>query len=273
LPDPANPLPDPTVNPDLFGLNGRQYRVTANAGASIRSGARSSISLTAGAAHAWSTGTNKLGDYTSYNASGAYSQQVSERTNAGARITLARQDFKRGGWSTTINPALFANTLLSEALTAEGSIGIMRIHQRFDGESANSTALSFSGSLCNQTELSRLCGRVSRDATTGLGSALLGGRAQSAITTQAAINYWRRLSANDSIQASISASRYRTASSLDGDRPTTTYLSGVVGYDRNIGARLFGGVQGGLRRLYQSGPDPDTDFNATVYLRYRLGDL
>lgn len=273
LPDPTNPLPEPTVNPDLFGINGRQYRVSANAGASIRSSARSSISLTAGASHAFSSGSNKDADYTTYYGSGAYSQQVSERTNAGARVSVSQQDFKRGGSSTTINPAVFANTQLSEELSAEGSVGIMRVRQNFDGDSDTSTSISFSGSLCNVTTLSRFCGRVSRDATTGLTSAVLGGRAQAAITTSASLSYSRRLSANDSIQASLSASRYRTAASIDGDNPKTTYVSGVIGYDRNIGSRLFGGVQGGVRKLFQSGPDPDTDFNATVYLRYRLGDL
>lgn len=273
LPDPANPLPDPTVNPDLFNINGRQYRLSGSVGASIRSGPRSSISLTAGAAHAFSTGDNKDADYTSFTGSGAYSRQVSERTSAGVRVSLSRQDFKRGGWSNTVNPAVFVSTQLNEQLSAEGSVGVMRVYQHFDGESDKSTSISFSGSLCNVTESTRFCGRVSRDATTGLTSAVLGGRAQAAITTSASLSYSRKLSANDSIQASLSASRYRTAASVVGVNPTSTYVSGVVGYDRHIGARLFGGVQGGVRRLYQSGPDPDMDFNATVYLRYRLGDL
>lgn len=274
LPDPTNPLPDPVVNPDLFGINGRQYRVNGSAGASIRSGARSTISLTAGASHAFSNGENEDADYTSYFGSGSYSRQISERTNAGASISVARQDFKRGGTSTTVNPAIFANTHLSEQLSAEGSIGVMRIYQKFEGLSDTSTALSFSGSLCNVTTSTHLCGRVSRDATTGLSSASFGGIAQAAITTSASLSYSRKLSVKDSIQASLSASRYRTAASIEGiEDPESTYASAVIGYDRNIGARLFGGVQGGVRKLFQTGPDPDMDYNATVYLRYRLGDL
>lgn len=274
LPDPTNPLPEPVVNPDLFGINGRQYRVNGSAGASIRSGARSTISLTAGASHAFSNGQNKDADYTSYFGNGSYSRQISERTNAGASISVARQDFKRGGTSTTVNPAIFANTRLSEELSAEGSIGVMRIHQDFEGLSDTSTALSFSGSLCNVTTSTHFCGRVSRDATTGLSSAAIGGVTQAAITTTASLSYSRKLSAKDSIQGSVYASRYRTAASIDGlDDPESTYASAVIGYDRNFGARLFGGVQGGVRKLFQNGPDPDTDFNATVYLRYRLGDL
>src|SRR6476661_166124 len=63
VPDPANPIPDPTVNPDLFGITGRQYRVNGDAGVSIQSGARSSISLSGGVIHAFSSGSNEAGDY------------------------------------------------------------------------------------------------------------------------------------------------------------------------------------------------------------------
>lgn len=273
VPDPLNPLPAPTVNPDLFGITGRQYRINGDAGISIASSARSNISFTAGAAHAFSSGDNQNGDYTTYHGSASYSQQISERTHGGARLTVARQDFEGGGWSNTINPALFASTQLSESLRAEGSIGVMRIHQESNGRSDTSTNLSFSGSLCNSGTASSLCAQISRDAQTALTSGVIGGQGQSAITTTASVNYWRRLGPKDTIQASISASRYSTAASIDGEHPRSTYASAVVGYDRNINSRLYGGIQGGVRRLFQTGPDPDIDLNATVYLRYRLGDL
>ena len=149
----------------------------------------------------------------------------------------------------------------------------MQIHQSFEGGSDTSTALSFSGSLCSRSTASSICGHVSRDAQTGLSSGVIGGQGQAAITTEASLSYWRRLGPKDSIQASLSASRYSTVADIEGASPHSTYVSGAVGYDRNINARLFGGIQGGVRRLFQSGPDPDTDFNATVYLRYRLGDI
>ena len=61
--------------------------------------------------------------------------------------------------------------------------------------------------------------------------------------------------------------------SIDGDKLRSSYLSGVVGYDRHIGHRFFAGVEGGVRQLFQTGPDPKLDLNASVYVRYRLGDL
>ena len=44
---PTNPLPPPNFNPDVFGFNGRQYRLNGSVGASIRSGARATISASA----------------------------------------------------------------------------------------------------------------------------------------------------------------------------------------------------------------------------------
>ena len=32
-------------------------------------------------------------------------------------------------------------------------------------------------------------------------------------------------------------------------------------------------LSGGVRKLFQAGPDPKTDFNANAYLRYRFGDI
>ena len=120
VPDPANPIPDPTVNPDLFGITGRQYRVNGDAGVSIQSGARSSISLSGGVIHAFSSGSNEAGDYTTFHGSGSYARELSERTRGGVSLTVARQNFRSGGWSNTINPALFASTQLSERFLGGG---------------------------------------------------------------------------------------------------------------------------------------------------------
>jgi hypothetical protein len=42
--DPLNPLPLPSTTPDLFGISGRQYRLSGQVGASIRANARGTIS-------------------------------------------------------------------------------------------------------------------------------------------------------------------------------------------------------------------------------------
>jgi hypothetical protein len=52
-----------------------------------------------------------------------------------------------------------------------------------------------------------------------------------------------------------------------------TYVRAVADYSRHIGNRLFGGFELAARKLTQSGPDPDADVSASLFLRYRLGDL
>ena len=93
------------------------------------------------------------------------------------------------------------------------------------------------------------------------------------MNTTGSLTYFRKLTAKDTLQASLSATRYSSSGFNNGSRLSTTYVSGVVGYDRKIGDRLATGVSGGVRKLFQVGPDHDLDLNASVYLRYRLGDL
>jgi hypothetical protein len=274
VPDPANPLPPPTVDPDLLGFSGRQFRISGDVGASIRSGARSSINISGGAQRSWFTGGNSDANYTSYYVSGGYSHQVSERTSLGAAVSLQRQDFTHGNWANTVNPALTVHTQLTESLVADAAVGVMVIQQKTDGHTDHSVSPSFSGSLCSTGKLSRFCGHVARTASTSLGSRLVAGNAQVAISTSAGVDYYRKLDPDSTVQASLSAVRYSTPSALSlGDKLRTSYVSGVVGYDRHLSSRIFGGVQGGVRKLFQSGPDPDLDFNANVYVRYRLGSL
>jgi hypothetical protein len=89
------------------------------------------------------------------------------------------------------------------------------------------------------------------------------------------VDYSRQLSANDSIQFSLAANRYSNpVVILLGPALTrATYVRAAADYSRHIGNRLFGGVEVAARKLTQSGPDPDADVSASVFLRYRLGDL
>ena len=50
------------------------------------------------------------------------------------------------------------------------------------------------------------------------------------------------------------------------------YYHAAATYSRRIGDRLFGGLNLAARKLTQSGPDPDTDLNVSLFIRYRLGD-
>jgi hypothetical protein len=52
-----------------------------------------------------------------------------------------------------------------------------------------------------------------------------------------------------------------------------TYDRAAASYSRRIATRLFGGVNLAARKLTQNGPDPKTDLNASLFIRYRLGDV
>src|SRR6476469_9258942 len=70
-PDEGNPLP-PAGAPDLLGFTGRNYRAGGQVGASIRSGATGTISLSAGAQRSWYSGNSNLPGYNTYKADAGY---------------------------------------------------------------------------------------------------------------------------------------------------------------------------------------------------------
>jgi hypothetical protein len=188
-------------------------------------------------------------------------------------LFLQHQDYSHGDWANIVNPVLTVSSRLSESMRADAAVGVMAIEQRSLGEKHSSVTPSFSGSLCNVGEASQFCARVSRDAQSALSSSVLNGQREATINTSIGADYFRRLSRDASISASLTAVHYNSAQSLNGERLKSTYFSGVLGYDRRVGNRLFAGVQGGARKLFQTGPDPKLDLNGSVYLRYRLGDL
>lgn len=269
----GNPLPPPTTNPDLVGLSGRQYRLMGEAGASIRAGPRGTISFAAGAERLIFTGNNEPPDYNIYFGSFGYQHQVSERTSVGGTIYLQRQDFAGSDYSNIINPVLTLSTHLSESLTANAQVGALVIERHHNGDTRTTTTPSFRLSLCSSTTVSSFCGHVSRDAQSALGTGIPNTSGQSAVNTEGGIDYYRQLGRDDTIQASLSVEHYSTPDPLPGQHFDTTYVSAIVGYDHKFGRRISAGVHLGARELYQPGPNPDTDLNANVYLRYRIGQL
>lgn len=269
-PDLNNPLPPTSFIPDVFGLSTRTFRIGGDVGASIRSGERATISLTAGAERNWFTGSFHPAAYNTFFATGSYSREVSSRTSFGASLSVQRQDLQGNNYSNVINPALTARTQLTERLEASGSVGVMIISDHRSGLHDTRATPSFSGSLCDQGTISNFCVSISRDARSSL-STSLAAAGESAVTTTLAANYFRRLSAWDTVQATVSGARY--SSRAFGENLNTTYLSGIVSYDHSFGQRLSAGASAGARQVFQPGPDPRGDINANLYLRYRIGKL
>jgi hypothetical protein len=264
-------LPPPTILPNFVGF-GHTYQLNGQIGASIRSSELSTISLSAGAQHGWYTGNSAL-DYTTYFGSVGYSRQISERTSIGPSVYVTYQDYTQGNWANIINPSLTAHTQLSETVTADGAVGVLVVNQHRLGQSNTSVSPSFRLGVCAQGQLSSLCAHVARDAHSSFSNpTTIGSRAS--VTTTADLTYYRQVSEKGTVQASLYATHYSASTTgPNGLNLRQTYLSGVVGYDRNVGHRLFAGVNVGGRKVFQTGPDPKMDFNANIYLRYRIGDL
>lgn len=264
-------LPPPTTFSNFFAFGGHSYQVSGQAGASIRSSELSTISVSAGAQHGWYS-HNSFADHTTYFGSLGYSRQISERTSIGPSIYVTHQDYTQGS-SNIINPTLTAHTRLSETVTADGAVGVLVVDDHRFGVSDTRVSPSFRLGVCGQGTVSSICAHVARDAYSAFSNPTTIG-SQASITTTADLTYYRRVSERGTVQASLAATH--SSDSTTGPNALDlrqTYVRGIVGYDQGIGHRLFAGVNVGARKAFQSGPDPKADFNANIYLRYRLGDL
>jgi hypothetical protein len=264
-------LPPPTLFPNTFAF-GHTYQLNGQVGASIRTSGRSTINISAGAQHGWYT-HNSVFDYTTYFGSLGYSHQISERTSLGPAIYVTHQDYTHGNSANIVNPSLTAQTQLSESVTADGAIGVLVLNQHRFGIDDTRVSPSFRLGVCAQGTMSSICGHIAHDARSSFNNpTTIGSRAS--ITTTADVTYYRQVSEKGTVQASLYGTRYSTSTSGPlGLNLQQTYLSGVVGYDQGVGHRLFAGVNVGARKVFQTGPDQKVDFNANIYLRYRLGDL
>ena len=268
--------PEPIVIDDnnrFIGLDGRHYRLNADAGLTLRTSARGSISLSAGAQRSFSSGSGNQTDYNSYFSTASWQMQFTERTSGGLSANVQYQDYDNGLSATVINPLATISHQFTDQIYGSASVGLLLTKQdQFLGGSDSSVDPSFSFRLCKTTERERFCGRLSRDARNSLNAFSAEQASALTISTLASFDYSRQIDANQSIQASLTGSRSTGQQSL-GDDFRSTYLTLLVGYDRKVRQRIAVGAQAGVRKLFSDGPDPKIDVNANAYVRYRLGDI
>jgi hypothetical protein len=266
VPDTTLPPPPVTVqDPDLFSFAGRQYRLYGQAGAGIRTGPRTNITLSGGGSRVWFTGTG-LNDYTTIFVNGAYNHQLSARTSIGFSVGADRTNYDNSNdHSTIISPRLTLSTRLSEYWDVQGGIGVSFSRFQRDGESDHSTSLVFDGSICHSSETERLCGRIARSSQSLSRAALSN-------STSANVDWYKKLDDKQTVQLSAGVTRYVTDDQLTSNFKSH-YFRVAASYSRKINDRLSGGADVSGRWLRQNGPDPDGDLTGSLFLRYRLGDL
>ena len=265
VPDVGEPPPVTVEDPDLFSFSGRQYRVYGQAGASIRTSARSNLSLSGGAQRIIYT-NDFFDDYTTIFGNGSYDYSLSERTTLGANVAVRRTDYDNSSDGTTIiNPGLTIRTRLSEYWDVSAGIGVSFADTERGGVSNNSTNLSFNGSACRTLENDRFCGRVARLSNSTSRSALV-------TSTSVGLDWFKKLDEDQTLQVSASVIRYVSDQDL-GDNLKTHHFRLAGSYSRRINGRLSAGADVGVRALRRAGADPDTDISGSMFVRYRLGDL
>jgi|tagenome__1003787_1003787.scaffolds.fasta_scaffold20988814_3 hypothetical protein len=265
--------PSPEPNPEVINLTGRQYLVRGQAGASITTSPLSSVSLSAGASHAFFTGGNETADYTTYQGTLGYGHQLSERSSVGANVSLQRQQFRGDDYSDVVNLAGTFSTKFAEDISANGSVGILAIYIHRAGLSDHSYSPSFSASVCKAGERTQYCAYLSRSARAPLAIKGFETSRSTAITTDFGLSYNREFGQTDTFRANLTGTNSSRVTTANEAKFRTTYVTGLASYDRRVGRRLYVGLALGARRLFQTGPDPKTDYNGNFYLRYRLGDL
>lgn len=264
--DPALP-PPPTdaYDPDFFSFTGKQYRLHGQVGASIRVSERGSLSVSGGAQRILHTGSS-IPDYTSLFGHVGYNHTLSERTSAGFSVSATRTNYDQSSDDTTIiTPSANVRSQLSEDWFVNASVGVSFSDVNRFGGSRKSTNLTASGSVCNVGEENSFCAHASRTTNSSGFSSLV-------TTTSAGVDWSHRFGTTSSIKLSAGYTHYDQDTVLN-TKTSSSYWRGAASYDRRLNLRLSAGVQGSVRAFSNPGPNPNTDFSGSAFIRYHLGDL
>jgi hypothetical protein len=271
---PGTALPPTLLTPggDFLTITGRDYRLRADVGGQLALSPVDSLNFSSGVEHdIFKSGTLDT-RFTSIPVSLGYDRQLNARTNIGARVvgqfTHYSGTLTNGvADSRVITPEITARLLLSEHVTFSGDLGAS-FSSADDGlRTRRSIGLTGDANLCSSTERSTFCARaaVQQQTATAAGPAR---------DISLGVDYSRRLTADDTLQLSLSADRYSNPVILVSGESFAhaTSARAVVNYSRKIGNRLFGGVNLSARKVSQTGPDPGADLAASLFIRYRFGD-
>lgn len=264
--DPAAPDSLLIIDPALFALSQRQYILSGHAGASATFSPRDTGTASLGAQHVFLGGDRDDLEYTQYDGSLAYDRQINERVTVGGRLIAQYSDYNSGESTTYLGPQATIRAQLSSRWDLTASAGFVRVKQdAILGSDHSSIDPAVDASLCRNVEAERICARASR----GTQSSIVGG---AATTTSGGLEFYRRLSAKDTIQASGSIDRIkRDLRILEEDRNSSFY-SVAGSYDRLISDRFSAGVNLSARKLTIFGPNPKADVGGSIFVRYRIGD-
>jgi hypothetical protein len=270
------PLPGTPATPpqlllpgsDFLSVTGKYYRFAAHGGGSLALSALDSLNFSGGIERAVFRSRLQDSDYWTIPASIGYDRQISPRTHIGARLAYQHTDYNGPATFRMVTPQATLRVLLSERLTFDAAAGVSFARVDDGTRVHKSTGADAEASLCNRGETSNFCARagVHQQIATTAGPAK---------SINVGVDYSHRLDADSSIQFSLEASHYSAPISVIAGQTfsRSNYYRAAADYTRKIGNRLFGGVNVAARKLTEAGPDPDADFSASLFIRYRFGDV
>jgi hypothetical protein len=271
-PLPGGPPIPPSLTPgasDFLSVRGRHYALAGDLGGSLALSAIDHLNFDAGARYSkFKSGSLFDTNYTTIHGSLGYDRQLSARATVGAQVLVENTDYNGPTNVLVVTPQLTATLQLSETLVFTGAGGVTFASTDDGIDTRHSTGLAARASLCSVTTAGSLCahGEIDQQTATTAGPAK---------TISGGIDFSRRLGPDSSIDLSLSGSHYSQPTSVFTGRTLSSsdYIRAAASYAHNFGRRWFGGVNLAARKLTQNGPDPKTDFDGSLFIRYRFGNI
>jgi len=253
---------------DFLTVSGREYRASANLGGALALSPRDALNFSSGISHEVFKGGIVDTRYTTIPVSLGYDRKISPRTTLGVEISGQWTDYNGPQHFEVISPEATAHVQLAERLTLAGAVGVSFASINDGVSTRHTTGLTATATLCSIAQRGNLCGILAIDEA----AATAAGPTKSASVE---VDYSRWLDADQTVNFLLAADRYSSPTSFVAGQTfsNSTYVRAVADYSRKFGLRWFAGVNVSARKLTERGPDPDADLAATIFIRYRFGDI
>lgn len=253
---------------DFLSITGKEYHFAGHVGADASLSPRDSLTISSGVEHTTFHSGIERTSFITVPVTVGYDRQLSPRTTIGGRIVLQDTEYNGPARFRMVTPQVTGRLQFSPTISLSGALGASFASIDDGLTTRHSTGLSANAALCSTGQNGSLCGRIAIDQETAT-------TAGPAKVISAGVDYSRQLDADSSLAFSLAADHYSSPISVvSGQRfSSTTYYHAAAEYSRRVGHRLFGGVNLAVRKAAESGPDPRADLNASVFVRYRFGDV
>lgn len=253
---------------DFLTVTGKEYRLSGHVGGQLALSPRDDLNFSAGAEHI----TFKTGGidtrYTTIPVSIGYDRQINERTRLGVEVNGSHTEYNGPTHYDVISPEVTGRFNLAEHLTLTAAAGAAFTSVDDGIRTRHSTGFTGNVNLCSLQEHATFCARASADEA----SPTAAGPARS---VSVGVDYSRRLDAKQTVDVALGVDHYSSPAVLVSTVVFShaTYFRAVADYSRNFGHRWFGGINMSARKVTQNGPDPKADVSASLFIRYRFGDV